>query len=279
MSLKTALLAVFRFYSLYQGGKVTLRFATIGRLLGMSRVAEQEGYEMKDTAPKELGVLAVAGLFGFIAFSVSWLVLGYGLLGSGLVGVLVAAISAIVLWLGWRDAAPGPTGVRDLSGTAPTVPAATPKPAAVEPAAVAEADPAPVMQEPLATASRDDIRAAADASDADADAVDAGSVAEGGAEAAPEEEQPEILTEARAGGADDLKLIKGVGPGLEATLNELGFYHFDQIAAWTSAEIAWVDARLKFKGRIERDDWITQAKTLGAGGTTDFAEKAKGPGA
>jgi NADH-quinone oxidoreductase subunit E len=46
----------------------------------------------------------------------------------------------------------------------------------------------------------------------------------------------------------------------------MGFYHFDQIAAWTTAEVAWVDARLKFKGRIERDDWIAQAAALASEG-------------
>ena len=45
-------------------------------------------------------------------------------------------------------------------------------------------------------------------------------------------------------------------------LNEMGFYHYDQIAAWGPAEIAWVDARLKFKGRIERDSWVAQAAEL-----------------
>lgn len=79
------------------------------------------------------------------------------------------------------------------------------------------------------------------------------------------EEKPEMLTTARDSGADDLKLIKGVGPKLEGVLNDLGVFHFDQIASWSAAEIAWVDARLKFKGRIERDDWIGQAKTLGEG--------------
>lgn len=79
------------------------------------------------------------------------------------------------------------------------------------------------------------------------------------------ESQPETLSAARGGVADDLKRIKGVGPGLEKTLNELGFYHFDQIAAWGEAEIAWVDARLKFKGRITRDDWIGQAKDFAQG--------------
>ncbi len=87
------------------------------------------------------------------------------------------------------------------------------------------------------------------------------------AEEAPavEETQPETLSAARDGGADDLKKLKGVGPKLEGLLNELGFYHFDQIAAWTEAEVAWVDSRLSFKGRIERDGWIAQAKELAEG--------------
>ncbi|AXT25492.1 NADH-quinone oxidoreductase subunit E [Ruegeria sp. AD91A] len=92
------------------------------------------------------------------------------------------------------------------------------------------------------------------------------------------EDQPETLTAARDGKADDLKLLKGVGPKLEQTLNELGFYHYDQIAAWTPEQVAWVDARLKFKGRIERDDWIEQAAKLAAGEETEFAKRAKSEG-
>ncbi|WP_298932981.1 NADH-quinone oxidoreductase subunit E [uncultured Ruegeria sp.] len=101
------------------------------------------------------------------------------------------------------------------------------------------------------------------------------------AEAKPaelKEEQPETLTGARGGAPDDLKLLKGVGPKLEQTLNELGFYHFDQIAAWTDGHVAWVDARLKFKGRIERDGWIEQASKLAAGEETEFAKRAKKDG-
>ena len=101
---------------------------------------------------------------------------------------------------------------------------------------------------------------------------------EAAAAAVTEEEQPEILTAARDGKADNLKLLKGVGPKLEETLNSLGFYHYDQIAAWTEAQVAWVDARLKFKGRIERDGWIEQAKQLAAGEETDFAKAAKKDG-
>jgi NADH-quinone oxidoreductase subunit E len=86
---------------------------------------------------------------------------------------------------------------------------------------------------------------------------------------------PALLSAPRGGGADDLKQLKGVGPKLEQVLNELGVYHFDQVAAWTEAEIAWIDDRLKFRGRIQRDGWVEQAKTLAAGGTTEFADKVK----
>ncbi len=87
--------------------------------------------------------------------------------------------------------------------------------------------------------------------------------------------KPEMLTKARDGGADDLKLISGVGPKLEQTLNELGVYHFDQVASWRKKEIEWVDSRLRFKGRIERDGWIAQAKTLAKGGETEFSKRKK----
>ncbi len=80
--------------------------------------------------------------------------------------------------------------------------------------------------------------------------------------AAAEPRQPETLDAPRGGQADDLKKIKGVGPKLEKLLNDLGFWHFDQIAAWGPEEIAWVDERLTFKGRIERDDWVGKAAAL-----------------
>lgn len=88
--------------------------------------------------------------------------------------------------------------------------------------------------------------------------------------------RPEALKEARGGAADNLKMIKGVGPKLEALLNKLGFYHFDQIANWSADEISWVDQNLEgFKGRVSRDEWSDQAKTLAAGGSTKFSSKVK----
>lgn len=62
---------------------------------------------------------------------------------------------------------------------------------------------------------------------------------------------------------DDLKAISGVGPKLEQVLNGLGIWTYGQIAAWSQAEIDWIDDYLAFKGRIARDGWIEQAKALG----------------
>ncbi len=74
--------------------------------------------------------------------------------------------------------------------------------------------------------------------------------------------KPEGLPEPRDGGADDLTKVKGIGPQNQTRLNALGIYHFDQIAAWTLAEIEWVGDHLAFPGRIEREDWVGQAASL-----------------
>ena len=69
---------------------------------------------------------------------------------------------------------------------------------------------------------------------------------------------------------DDLKMISGVGPKLEGTLNSLGIFTFAQVASWKKAEREWVDGYLNFKGRIDRDDWIKQAKALAKGGRDEY---------
>ena len=73
------------------------------------------------------------------------------------------------------------------------------------------------------------------------------------------------------GEPDDLKRISGIGPSIERTLHDLGIYHFRQIAQFTPDNVAWIDQRLRFKGRIEREDWIGQARRLAAGETVDRA--------
>lgn len=85
---------------------------------------------------------------------------------------------------------------------------------------------------------------------------------------AAEGTRPSNLLDAAQGEADDLTKISGVGPKLNGLLNENGVFHFWQIAEWGPAEIAYMDDKLSFKGRIERDGWIDQAK--------QFAAEAKG---
>ncbi len=70
---------------------------------------------------------------------------------------------------------------------------------------------------------------------------------------------------AAAKGGDDLKQLSGVGPALEKKLHEAGVTSFAQIAAWTDADVAEMDEKLSFKGRIEREGWIDQAKELTKG--------------
>ena len=89
--------------------------------------------------------------------------------------------------------------------------------------------------------------------------------------------KPVTLDAPKGGTPDDLKKIKGVGPKMEAMLHGMGFYHFDQVANWTAAEVAWVDENLEgFKGRVSRDGWVAQAKVLGAGGETEFSKRVDG---
>lgn len=93
----------------------------------------------------------------------------------------------------------------------------------------------------------------------------------------PKAKKPAAKKASAAGGADDLKQLKGVGPALEKKLHDNGVTTFAQIAAWNAEDIADMDDKLSFKGRIERDGWVDQAKRLAAGEETEFSKKvAKG---
>lgn len=80
--------------------------------------------------------------------------------------------------------------------------------------------------------------------------------------AEPKAKETGALFTAPKGKKDDLKKISGVGPALEKKLNDLGIATFEQVANLTAEEIEKVDDALNFKGRVERDDWVGQAKTL-----------------
>ncbi|MEP0522294.1 MAG: hypothetical protein ABJO09_15755 [Hyphomicrobiales bacterium] len=90
-----------------------------------------------------------------------------------------------------------------------------------------------------------------------------------------ESNKPERLKGPRDGEADDLKKIKGVGKKIEEKLNGFGIYHFDQIGNWTDDQVKWIGGELAFAGRIERENWIEQAKVLASGGDTEFSRRVE----
>ena len=78
------------------------------------------------------------------------------------------------------------------------------------------------------------------------------------------------LFKAPKGAPDDLKLISGVGPVLEARLNALGINKWSQVAKFTADDIAKVEDSLSFKGRVARDNWLAQAAALAKGGEAEY---------
>ena len=192
-----------------------------------------------------LGSWLVAFLGGTLAGTLLWVLGGWSFLQGAFVGLLVFIIlGAVISWIMMRplpapneavlETPPAPGPKKAAQPSAKPAPAAAPAPKAAKPA---EKKPAPKK------ASKPKAEAPAAA-----------------------EDRPALMKDAPDGGqADDLKKISGVGPKLEQTLNELGVWHYEQVASFTKADIAWVDERLRFKGRIERDDWIGQAKALAEG--------------
>ena len=79
---------------------------------------------------------------------------------------------------------------------------------------------------------------------------------------------------AAVGDPDNLALLKGVGPKLNVLLVSLGVTRFDQIAEWDANDVAEVDQYLgNFKGRVDRNNWVDQARLLAAGDTATFEAK------
>ncbi|MGB1236133.1 MAG: endonuclease [Planktomarina sp.] len=214
---------------------------------------------------------------------------GYSWLGAIISGLIAAAIVAALFYFVFCNGQPATgSAIKSETGKAAATATATGEPAAkvaaepkaepkaeVKPSAVATTTPAPKATT-TAAAKKPAAKNAAPKKAAATKTVPAKP-----AVAAPADDgsvndafKPSTLKKARAGGADDLKLIKGVGPKMEGVCNKLGFYHFDQIAGWSKDELTWVDANLDgFKGRASRDEWVAQAKILAAGGETEFSAK------
>ena len=186
------------------------------------------------------GCWILAAASGLVVLAVCLFLIDMGILASIFMGAVVFIV--VGLLLGWIFCSELKPLVQPNDTSA--------APSAPEPAPVSEPAPAtaPVAQAPKAEAPE--------------------------VEAVEDAVRPEALSGARNGGADDLKMMKGVGPKLEIMLNELGFYHFDQIAGWSAAEVAWVNDNLTgFKGRVSRDNWVEQARKLASGQETEFSER------
>ena len=70
------------------------------------------------------------------------------------------------------------------------------------------------------------------------------------------------LLAAPRGAPDDLTKLHGAGPQIVQKLNDAGIYHYWQVAAMTADEVAKLDADLKLHGRIDRDSWVSQARSF-----------------
>jgi len=196
----------------------------------------------------------IAAAVFVVAFLALLLLSGYSFFGAVFLAAVVAAVVAILLYFGFVGGSDGPS--MEASESKP-MPAAAP---VAEPAPVAKAaptpEPAPELENSATPEPVPEPAPAPAPEPAPVVAPQAGA-------------KPAGLDGPRGGTADDLKRIKGIGPKLEKLLNSMGFWHFDQIGNWAASDVAWVDQNLEgFKGRVTRDNWVSQAQTLAAGGET-----------
>ena len=77
----------------------------------------------------------------------------------------------------------------------------------------------------------------------------------------------------RLGPSQDLKRIRGIGVLIEKRSNAMQIATYEQIANWTAQDIERVSRVLDFKGRIERENWVEQARILASGGATEFSRR------
>jgi predicted flap endonuclease-1-like 5' DNA nuclease len=191
-----------------------------------------------------LGGWIIGAAAGLVAFGALIVVGDFNYSPAAAVGVVVALLVGLILGI------PRGAGDSSVRTAAPEVPVAEAPRAAAS--AAPEATPAAFVSAPAAFVS--------------APVPDAVGSSDG----------PERLTAPRGGKADNLKEIEGIGPAMEKLVNDMGFYHFAQIASWTESDVAWVDANMtSFKGRITRDKWVAQALIIVTEGLEAFRIRAK----
>lgn len=194
-----------------------------------------------------------------------------GLLFWAIMGLILGVLIGLVGWVVLRSLLPkmlcseGAAAKTSATTTAPAAeaapaPAPASEPAAEDPVAAPEAA-AETAPEAAPAASGSVVKPSKSLPGQEELAARKGTWKyEGGASGTASAQTP--ATEPAPASADDLKKLKGVGPKLEEKLHAAGVTRFAQIAAWGPDDIAAMDEKLSFKGRIERDGWIAQAKEL-----------------
>lgn len=163
---------------------------------------------------------------GFVLFLVLKFPAGYSIWPALFLAILIAILFAILFWIAfYRDAEEAETE-------------AVTRPSAPAPKAAAQASPkAPTLVEKPSAEKKPAASKKAPAS------------------------KPKVAAE----GKDDLKKIKGLGPAMEKKLNAAGYSTYQQMGALKKAEASALDEQLGLGGRIERDEWVKQAKALAKG--------------
>lgn len=175
-------------------------------------------------------VAMIAGGIFLVAFVALMVIGGFAFSPALFLAAAVAGVALVVLFLGFHEKPHAPT--TRMSARHAAVAAHAERQAAKAGDTAVAPEPAPAAVEPIAT---------------------------------PVPEETVTAVETSAAVVDDLKLLSGVGPTLEKKLHDNGVTRFSQIAAWTPDDVAAMDEKLSFKGRIDRDGWIEQAKKLAGG--------------
>lgn len=215
-----------------------------------------------DTSPNTVKTEAAmfAAMVGVVAVMLLMAVGGYGVLGAAFRGLLLGLVAFVALLAVLpaaghpaAAAAPATASHPEADGAGDEIPAGPEEIAAVVAVELSQ-DTEAAIAAPVAAVTA----LAPTAEEAEAPGVAAAAT------------RPAALAAPRGGQADDLKQIKGIGPKLEKALNAAGFWHFDQIAGWSGAELAWVDDEVPgVRGRASRDGWVAQARRLSMGATAE----------
>lgn len=232
-------------------------------------------YSENKRAPS-LGGWVIAAGAGIITAAVAIVVGHFDYSQAAFFGAGIFLLVGLILGVRWGGQL-GPVAktanqaAKPLGGIISVSPVAGPLSSSV----LSETTPAALVSSPIADTSTMATKAPRVAKAPIREAI-AENVAKPAAAKVKKADGPVRLSAPRKGNADDLKEIEGIGPALEKLCNSLGFYHFDQIAGWSDADVEWVDANMKtFKGRIVRDKWIAQSKIIMSEGVEAFRIRAQ----